>query len=259
MSGLGLFVDLSWGRFPLWVAAAGAGALAFAAMGLAVGTLTREVRAASLLCVMVSLPLTFLALVPSGSVAPALYDVVQVISAVFPFSPTLDAMDSALNDSGDIVVPLLHLAALSVAFGVASRLGLRPLRSGMSDRPNQPGPRLILSMAFPATRLRRLRRTGLLRDMVRETELSPSHLVQPMFVELGTDSRTPVEAMPGVERLSISHAVEEAGAAMRSGSRRCCCSGCRRTRMLRGRAPTTARAWCSWPCARSRRPTPSWW
>jgi len=68
-------------------------------------------------------------------------------------------------------------------------------------------------MAFPATRMRRLRATGLLRDMVRETELTPSHLVLPMFVELGTDSRTPIEAMPGVERLSISHAVEEAGAA----------------------------------------------
>src|SRR5680860_939540 len=125
LAGLGLFVDLDWGRFPLWVAAASAGALAFAAMGLAVGTLTREVRAASLLCVMVSLPLTFLALVPSGSVAPALYDVVRAISAIFPFRPTLDAMDSALNDSGGIVVPLLHLAALFVAFGAASRLGLR--------------------------------------------------------------------------------------------------------------------------------------
>src|SRR2546423_10463678 len=67
-------------------------------------------------------------------------------------------------------------------------------------------------MAFPATRMRRLRRTGLLRDMVRETELTPSHLVQPLFVELGTDSRTPIEAMPGVDRLSISHAVEEAAA-----------------------------------------------
>src|SRR5437763_2476998 len=68
-------------------------------------------------------------------------------------------------------------------------------------------------MAFPATRLRRLRKTGVLRDMVRETELSPKHLVYPMFVELGTDSRTPIEAMPGVERLSISHAGEEAGVA----------------------------------------------
>ncbi|HEX2070865.1 MAG TPA: porphobilinogen synthase [Thermoleophilaceae bacterium] len=66
-------------------------------------------------------------------------------------------------------------------------------------------------MAFPATRMRRLRGSGLLRDMVRETELTPAHLVQPLFVELGTDSRTPIEAMPGVERLSISHAVEEAG------------------------------------------------
>jgi porphobilinogen synthase len=60
--------------------------------------------------------------------------------------------------------------------------------------------------------MRRLRATGLLRDMVRETDLTPAHLVQPLFVELGTDSRTPIEAMPGVERLSISHAVEEAGA-----------------------------------------------
>ncbi|HEY8770319.1 MAG TPA: porphobilinogen synthase [Thermoleophilaceae bacterium] len=67
-------------------------------------------------------------------------------------------------------------------------------------------------MAFPATRMRRLRGSDVLRGMVRETELSPQHLVMPMFVELGTDSRTPVEAMPGVERLSISHAVEEAGA-----------------------------------------------
>jgi porphobilinogen synthase len=61
--------------------------------------------------------------------------------------------------------------------------------------------------------MRRLRKSGVLRDMVRETELSAQHLVQPMFVELGTDSRTPIEAMPGVERLSISHAVDEAGEA----------------------------------------------
>src|ERR671916_2836640 len=73
-------------------------------------------------------------------------------------------------------------------------------------------PRLVAEMPFPATRLRRLRATGLLRSMVRETELTATHLVQPLFVELGTKSRTPVESMPGVERLSISQAVEEAGA-----------------------------------------------
>jgi porphobilinogen synthase len=66
-------------------------------------------------------------------------------------------------------------------------------------------------MAFPATRMRRLRKSGVLRDMVRETILEPRHLVYPMFIELGTDSRQPIEAMPGVDRLSISHAVEEAG------------------------------------------------
>ncbi len=60
--------------------------------------------------------------------------------------------------------------------------------------------------------MRRLRGSGLLREMVRETDLSPADLVQPLFVELGTDSRTPIERMPGIDRLSISHAVEEAGA-----------------------------------------------
>jgi porphobilinogen synthase len=66
-------------------------------------------------------------------------------------------------------------------------------------------------VAFPATRLRRLRKTGVLRGMVRETELTPAHLVQPLFVQLGEGGRTPIEAMPGVDRLSISQAVEEAG------------------------------------------------
>jgi porphobilinogen synthase len=67
-------------------------------------------------------------------------------------------------------------------------------------------------MPFPATRLRRLRKTGVLRDLVRETTLTPADLVYPMFVQLG-EGRTPVEAMPGIERMSISHAVEEAGEA----------------------------------------------
>jgi porphobilinogen synthase len=67
-------------------------------------------------------------------------------------------------------------------------------------------------MPFPATRLRRLRKTGVLRELVRETTLTPADLVYPMFVQLG-EGRTPVEAMPGVERVSISHAVEEAGEA----------------------------------------------
>jgi porphobilinogen synthase len=66
-------------------------------------------------------------------------------------------------------------------------------------------------MAFPQTRLRRLRRTGALRDLVRETELQPGHLVQPLFVALSQDApREPIGAMPGVDRLSIGAAAEEA-------------------------------------------------
>ena len=61
--------------------------------------------------------------------------------------------------------------------------------------------------------MRRLRKTGVLRGMVRETELNAAHLVYPMFVQLGEGERTPIQAMPGVERLSISRAVDEAGVA----------------------------------------------
>jgi ABC-type transport system involved in cytochrome c biogenesis permease component len=123
--GLALFVDLDWGRFPLWLAALAAGALGFGAMGVAIGAITREVRAASLLAFMISLPLAFLALVPSGSVSAGLFDVIRVISALFPFKATLDATNAALNDSGGIAGPLLHLAALAAGFALIGRLALR--------------------------------------------------------------------------------------------------------------------------------------
>src|SRR5947209_9342777 len=59
--------------------------------------------------------------------------------------------------------------------------------------------------------MRRLRRTAALRGMVRERRLDPSDFVAPLFVELGLDGRAPIESMPGVDRLSISEAVGEAG------------------------------------------------
>src|SRR6185503_709922 len=68
----------------------------------------------------------------------------------------------------------------------------------------------LISMPFPATRLRRMRKTGALRGLVRETDLSTEHLVYPLFVTHGSDKREPVEAMPGIERLTISHLAEEA-------------------------------------------------
>jgi porphobilinogen synthase len=62
--------------------------------------------------------------------------------------------------------------------------------------------------SFPDTRLRRLRRTSALRDLVRETELTPARLIAPLFV---ASAAAPIEAMPGVSRLTISGAVEAAG------------------------------------------------
>jgi porphobilinogen synthase len=66
-------------------------------------------------------------------------------------------------------------------------------------------------MAFPQTRLRRLRATPVLRDLVRETRLDASDLVMPLFVEAGLRARAPIRSMPGVDRLSITEAVAEAG------------------------------------------------
>ncbi|HVY96907.1 MAG TPA: porphobilinogen synthase [Solirubrobacterales bacterium] len=72
-------------------------------------------------------------------------------------------------------------------------------------------------MPFPATRLRRLRRTETLRGLVRETELAPSHLIQPLFVVAGEDVREEIPSMPGIERFSISGLVEEAAAVAAAG------------------------------------------
>jgi len=59
--------------------------------------------------------------------------------------------------------------------------------------------------------MRRLRRTGVLRGLTRETELTASHLIQPLFVTAGSDVRQEIPSMPGISRLSISELVEEAG------------------------------------------------
>src|ERR687897_502351 len=65
-------------------------------------------------------------------------------------------------------------------------------------------------MPFPIQRLRRTRRTGALRSLVRETRLSPSDFIYPIFATVGEDVRNPVSSMPGVFQLSINHAVAEA-------------------------------------------------
>jgi porphobilinogen synthase len=64
-------------------------------------------------------------------------------------------------------------------------------------------------MAFPANRLRRLRRTETLRALVRETRLSPESLVYPLFICPGSGIRKEVRSMPGVFNLSVDEAVKE--------------------------------------------------
>jgi ABC-type multidrug transport system permease subunit len=121
---LAVFLDLSWARAPAWLAVLAVAALAFAALGVAIGALCREVRAASLLAFMLALPVAALALVPSGSVGDGLYAVIRVVSAAFPFKPALGALDAAV-DGGGFAVHLLHLAALGAAFAALARLALR--------------------------------------------------------------------------------------------------------------------------------------
>ena len=72
-------------------------------------------------------------------------------------------------------------------------------------------------MAFPQTRLRRLRTTAGLRGLVRETDLAAGRLVLPLFVSDSSTAREPIAAMPGVERLSVAAAVAEAGEAAELG------------------------------------------
>jgi porphobilinogen synthase len=67
-------------------------------------------------------------------------------------------------------------------------------------------------MNFPATRMRRLRRTEALRSLVRETHLTPSALINPMFLCPGEGVRKAISSMPGVFNLSIDEAVKEAEA-----------------------------------------------
>ena len=68
-------------------------------------------------------------------------------------------------------------------------------------------------------RLRRLRRSPAMRDLVRETTLTPASLVYPLFVCAGEGVRNEVPSMPGVYQLSVDEAVKEAAGAQADGLR----------------------------------------
>ena len=70
---------------------------------------------------------------------------------------------------------------------------------------------------FPATRLRRLRRTAPLRALLRENRVTPEDLILPLFVEEGVDEAVPIAAMPGVSRIPERHLAREIEAIARDG------------------------------------------
>jgi ABC-type transport system involved in cytochrome c biogenesis permease component len=128
LAGISVFVGLDWGRVELWLAALAVGALAFGALGAALGALAKEVRAASLLAFLLALPLAFLALVPAGSVAAGLYEVIRILSFLFPFKAALQALDGAVNRaSPGVAISLTHAAALAAGYLLLARVALRRL------------------------------------------------------------------------------------------------------------------------------------
>lgn len=72
-------------------------------------------------------------------------------------------------------------------------------------------------MSFPATRMRRLRRTAALRSMVRETIVQPSHLIRPLFVVPGGATRREISSLPGQYQLGINHIVPSVAASAELG------------------------------------------
>jgi ABC-2 type transport system permease protein len=126
LAGLAIFVPLEWGRLGLWIVAILLSGAALGAAGAALGAAAREVRAVSLLAFMVTLPVAFLSLVPSGSVSSTVFDAIRVLTALFPFKPALQAITAALDSAGPgIGGPLLHLAILFLAYTAIARLALR--------------------------------------------------------------------------------------------------------------------------------------
>jgi porphobilinogen synthase len=64
-------------------------------------------------------------------------------------------------------------------------------------------------MPFPAYRPRRLRRNELLRGLIRETEISPAHLVYPLFVKEMREDKVPIPSMPGIHQFSVEGLMRE--------------------------------------------------
>ena len=183
------FVALDWGRVGLWLVALAVGALAFGAVGVAIGALAREVRAASLLA--------FLAVAAAGlpgarARRPRCRAASTTRSAwsrsCSPSRPPCRrstrrqrrlARDSASRSC--------TCSVLTLAFGALARVGSARAASS-ATRGRREASNLKRTMAFPQTRMRRLRASAGLRGLVRETDLRAGQLVLPLFVTAGSST-----------------------------------------------------------------------
>ena len=121
-----IFVHIEWSRFELWVVALAFAGLAFGALGVLVGAVAREVSSASLIALLLTLPVAFVALVPSTAVSSGVKTLLDVVAFVFPFKAALEAVSNAFSGtSPGIGWPLLHLAVLAVVYWVLARLAVR--------------------------------------------------------------------------------------------------------------------------------------
>ena len=228
------FLDLDWSRTPAWLVALAFAAVAFAALGVAIGGLTREVRAASLLAFMLALPIAALALIPSGAVSGTLYDVIRIVSGAFPFKPALDALDAALS-GGSIAgaaAPPRRAHARASARSRASRCGASREPLALSCQLCSPPPACAAS-AGPACCAAWCARRSSRR----------AHLVYPMFVRHGLDGRTPIASMPGIDHLSIARRRRRGRRGRRArhpGRAAVRAAGRARTRRARARGTTRA-------------------
>ncbi len=89
---------------------------------------------------------------------------------------------------------------------------MKPLarRSPQAARALKPSPADLEAGAFPAVRMRRNRMHAWSRRLLAEHALSSADLIWPLFVAEGSDARTPVASMPGVDRISVDLAVSAA-------------------------------------------------
>ncbi|MGI9657754.1 MAG: ABC transporter permease [Gaiellaceae bacterium] len=121
----GAAADHPWERLPLLFGGFLLAGVALGAFGGLVGVLARDARTATLVALLLALPLMLLGLVPAGSVSG-----VGVISDLFPFSHSVEFSDAVLseaNPTGSVLRASAWLVGLGLAYGAAARLGMRRL------------------------------------------------------------------------------------------------------------------------------------